>query len=34
LLAPAMARRAADLVFDSDKPVKLADETDGQRRSA
>lgn len=34
LLAPAMARRAAELVFDSDKPVELADETDGQRRSA
>ncbi|TIO09371.1 glycine oxidase ThiO [Mesorhizobium sp.] len=34
LLAPAMARWAAELVFDSDKPVELADETDGQRRSA
>ncbi|AZN98866.1 glycine oxidase ThiO [Mesorhizobium sp. M9A.F.Ca.ET.002.03.1.2] len=34
LLAPAMARRAAELVFDSDKPVELADETNGQRRSA
>jgi glycine oxidase len=34
LLAPAMARRAADLVFDSDKPAEHADETDCQRRSA
>ncbi|GLS34677.1 glycine oxidase ThiO [Mesorhizobium tianshanense] len=34
LLAPAMACRAAELVFEPDKPVELADETDGQRRSA
>ncbi|TIQ00357.1 MAG: glycine oxidase ThiO [Mesorhizobium sp.] len=34
LLAPAMAQRAADLVFGSDKPAELADETDCQRRSA
>jgi glycine oxidase len=34
LLAPAMAQRAADLVFDSDKPAEQADETDCQRRSA
>ncbi len=34
LLAPAMARRAADLVFGSDKPSEHADETDCQRRSA
>lgn len=34
LLAPAMARQAADLVFGSDKPTEHADETDCQRRSA
>ncbi|NGO55258.1 glycine oxidase ThiO [Allomesorhizobium camelthorni] len=34
LLAPAMARQAADLVFDSDKPAEHADETHCQRRSA
>ncbi|WP_394893264.1 glycine oxidase ThiO [Mesorhizobium sp. AaZ16] len=34
LLAPAMARQAADLVFDQDKPAEHADETDSQRRSA
>jgi glycine oxidase len=34
LLAPAMAQRAADLVFRSDKPAEHADETDRQRRSA
>jgi glycine oxidase len=34
LLAPAMARRVADLVFGSDKPAEHADETDCQRRSA
>lgn len=34
LLAPAMARRAVKLVFDSDKPAEHGDETDGQRRSA
>jgi glycine oxidase len=34
LLAPAMAQRAADLVFRSDKPAEHSDETDCQRRSA
>jgi len=34
LLAPAMARRAADLVFNQDRTRELAHETDGQRRSA
>lgn len=34
LLAPAMARHAADLVFGSDKPAEQADETHCQRRSA
>jgi glycine oxidase len=34
LLAPAMARRAAGLVFGSDKPAEHTDETDCQRRSA
>ncbi|MEI9413154.1 glycine oxidase ThiO [Mesorhizobium salmacidum] len=34
LLAPAMARQAADFLFSKDKPVELAHETDRQRRSA
>jgi glycine oxidase len=34
LLAPAMARVAADIVFHHDKPAELAHETDRQRRSA
>ncbi|MER9444550.1 glycine oxidase ThiO [Mesorhizobium sp. M0340] len=34
LLAPAMARRAAKLVFSQDRTKELAHETDGQRRSA
>lgn len=34
LLAPAMARQAADLVFSQDRTKELAHETDGQRRSA
>jgi glycine oxidase len=34
LLAPAMARLAAETVFSHDKPLELAHETDGQRRSA
>ncbi|MER8437334.1 glycine oxidase ThiO [Mesorhizobium sp. M1312] len=34
LLAPAMARQAADLVFHQDGTKELAHETDGQRRSA
>lgn len=34
LLAPAMARRAANIVFDSDKPAEQTDETHRQRRSA
>lgn len=34
LLAPAMARQAAELVFSQDKPMELAHETDRQRRSA
>lgn len=34
LLAPAMARRAAELVFDQHRPAENADETDSQRRSA
>ncbi|MER9223875.1 glycine oxidase ThiO [Mesorhizobium sp. M0644] len=34
LLAPAMARQAAELVFSHDKPVEFAHETEGQRRSA
>jgi glycine oxidase len=34
LLAPAMARQAADLVFNQDGTKELAYETDGQRRSA
>lgn len=34
LLAPAMARQAADLVFSQDRTQELAHETDGQRRSA
>ncbi|MFK0690099.1 glycine oxidase ThiO [Mesorhizobium sp. IMUNJ 23033] len=34
LLAPAMARQAAELVFSHDKPVEFAHETDRQRRSA
>ncbi|MER8448079.1 glycine oxidase ThiO [Mesorhizobium sp. M1066] len=34
LLAPAMARQAADLVFNQDATKELAHETDGQRRSA
>lgn len=34
LLAPAMARQAADLVFHQDGTKELAHETDGQRQSA
>jgi glycine oxidase len=34
LLAPAMARQAAGLVFNRDRTKELAHETDGQRRSA
>jgi glycine oxidase len=34
LLAPAMAWRAAELVFNSDEPAERTDETDSQRRSA
>ncbi|GLS33629.1 glycine oxidase [Mesorhizobium albiziae] len=34
LLSPAMARRAAELVFDHDKPAEPADEAYGKRRSA
>ncbi|RUZ73466.1 glycine oxidase ThiO [Mesorhizobium sp. M7A.F.Ca.US.006.01.1.1] len=34
LLAPAMARQAADLVFNQDGTKELTHETDGQRRSA
>ncbi|WP_024927590.1 MULTISPECIES: glycine oxidase ThiO [unclassified Mesorhizobium] len=34
LLAPAMARQAADLVFSQDTTTELAHETDRQRRSA
>ncbi|QKD19755.1 glycine oxidase ThiO [Mesorhizobium sp. NZP2077] len=34
LLAPAMARQGAELVFRQDKPMELANETDRQRRSA
>ncbi|WP_434725296.1 glycine oxidase ThiO [Mesorhizobium sp. RIZ17] len=34
LLAPAMARQAADLVFNQDRTKELAHETVGQRRSA
>ncbi|TIS35891.1 glycine oxidase ThiO [Mesorhizobium sp.] len=34
LLAPAMARQAAELIFRHDKSLELAHETDGQRRSA
>ncbi|MER9617224.1 glycine oxidase ThiO [Mesorhizobium sp. M0207] len=34
LLAPAMARLAGEIVFNHDKPVELAHETDGQRQSA
>ncbi|GLR45926.1 glycine oxidase ThiO [Mesorhizobium amorphae] len=34
LLAPAMARQAADLVFSQDRTKELAHETDRQRRSA
>ncbi len=34
LLAPAMARQAADLVFSQDRTRELAHETDRQRRSA
>ncbi|RWP42590.1 glycine oxidase ThiO [Mesorhizobium sp.] len=34
LLAPAMARQAADLVFNQDGTKELAHEIDGQRRSA
>ncbi|MET2832539.1 glycine oxidase ThiO [Mesorhizobium shangrilense] len=34
LLAPAMARQAADLVFKQDRTKELAHETDRQRRSA
>ncbi|QND64601.1 glycine oxidase ThiO [Mesorhizobium loti] len=34
LLAPAMARKAADLVFNQDRTKELAHETDRQRRSA
>ncbi|PZV34459.1 glycine oxidase ThiO [Mesorhizobium kowhaii] len=34
LLAPAMARQAADLVFNQEGTKELAHETDGQRRSA
>ncbi|TIT23996.1 MAG: glycine oxidase ThiO [Mesorhizobium sp.] len=34
LLAPAMARQAADLVFSQDRTKELAHETNGQRRSA
>ncbi|PBB22752.1 glycine oxidase ThiO [Mesorhizobium sp. WSM4307] len=34
LLAPAMARLAAEIVFSHHKPVELAHETDGQRQSA
>ncbi|QND60550.1 glycine oxidase ThiO [Mesorhizobium huakuii] len=34
LLAPAMARQAADLVFNQDRTKELAHETDRQRRSA
>lgn len=34
LLAPAMARQAADLVFSLDRTKELAHETDGQRRGA
>ncbi|MER8573255.1 glycine oxidase ThiO [Mesorhizobium sp. M1409] len=34
LLAPAMARQAADLVFNQDATKELAHETDGQRRIA
>jgi glycine oxidase len=34
LLAPAMARQAADLVFSQDRTKELAHETDGQWRSA
>ncbi|MER8535247.1 FAD-dependent oxidoreductase, partial [Mesorhizobium sp. M1005] len=34
LLAPAMARQAADLVFNQDGTKELAHETDGQRQSA
>ncbi len=34
LLAPAMARQAADLVFSQDTTRELPHETDGQRRSA
>ncbi|OBP73543.1 glycine oxidase ThiO [Mesorhizobium loti] len=34
LLAPAMARQAAELVFGHDKPAEFAHESDGQRRSA
>ncbi len=34
LLAPAMARQAADLVFSQDTTRELAHETDHQRRSA
>lgn len=34
LLAPAMARQAADLVFSQDRTKELAHETDGQQRSA
>ncbi|RRI00127.1 glycine oxidase ThiO [Mesorhizobium tamadayense] len=34
LLAPAMARQAAELVFNQDKSMELANETDRQRQSA
>jgi len=34
LLAPAMARLVAEILFSHDKPEELAHETDGQRRSA
>ncbi|UVC15103.1 glycine oxidase ThiO [Mesorhizobium onobrychidis] len=34
LLAPAMARLAAEIVFSHDKPLEFAHETDRQRRSA
>lgn len=34
LLAPAMARRAAEILFSHDKSMELANETDRQRRSA
>ncbi|TIL82240.1 MAG: glycine oxidase, partial [Mesorhizobium sp.] len=34
LLAPAMAREAAEIVFSQDKPLESTHETDRQRRSA